>query len=154
MTPIINFTARLGRDAEVKTTQNGSSFVGFTCATDAFVNGKTETMWFNVVDYSDRTLKIAQYLNKGKLVNICGEYTDRLYLNKNNEQQISRDIKCLKIDFVSNGQNSDSETSSSEAKQTTNQTQQISQPQQSSAPFPSMAAAMPSVNIDSDDLPF
>lgn len=149
MTPIINFTARLGRDAEVRTAQNGRQFVSFTCATDAFINGKNETMWFTVIDYTDRTLKIAQYLTKGKLVSICGEYTDRLYLNKNNEQQISRDVKSMKIDFISNGQSGETESSTSEVSQQPTQ----SQPQpQASAPFPSMAAAMPSVN--DDDLPF
>ena len=60
MSLIINFNARLGRDAEIKQTQNGSQYVAFTCATDVFTNGNTETVWFNVTDFSERSLKIVQ----------------------------------------------------------------------------------------------
>ena len=148
MSLIINFNARLGRDAEIKQTQNGSQYVAFTCATDVFTNGNTETVWFNVTDFSERTLKIAQYLTKGKLVSICGEYFDRIYTNKNNEQQIGRDVKALRIDFISTGRDATSET-------TTQTTQQkvVSSTQQPMPQMPQMQMSI-STNVDEDDLPF
>ena len=94
MSLIVNFNARLGRDAEIKQTQNGNQYVLFPCAIDIFVNGKNETMWMNVTDFSDRTLKIVPYLTKGKLVNICGEYSDRIYtITADNHHNFMKELK-------------------------------------------------------------
>lgn len=148
MSLIINFNARLGRDAEIKQTQNGSQYVAFTCATDVFTNGNTETVWFNVTDFSERSLKIVQYLTKGKLVSICGEYFDRIYTNKNNEQQIGRDVKALRIDFISTGRDTTSETATQTA-----QPQVVTSTQQPMPQMPQMQMSV-STNVDEDDLPF
>lgn len=148
MSLIINFNARLGRDAEIKQTQNGSQYVAFTCATDVFTNGNTETVWFNVTDFSERSLKIVQYLTKGKLVSICGEYFDRIYTNKNNEQQIGRDVKALRIDFISIGRDTTSETATQTA-----QPQVVTSTQQPMPQMPQMQMSV-STNVDEDDLPF
>lgn len=148
MSLIINFNARLGRDAEIKQTQNGSQYVAFTCATDVFTNGNTETVWFNVTDFSERSLKIVQYLTKGKLVSICGEYFDRIYTNKNNEQQIGRDVKALRIDFISTGRDTTSETATQTA-----QPQVVISTQQPMPQMPQMQMSV-STNAEEDDLPF
>lgn len=156
MSVIVNFCGRLGRNAEVKTTTNGKPFVSFTVATDVFVNGNNETMWLNVSSFNDRDLKLAQYLTKGKLVNICGEYSDRIFTNKNNEQQIARDVRPLRIDFVSVGQSGGTETQV-DGDFTKEKIQPTTSPIPPSTPFPSSTPSMPKPNtsqIIDDDLPF
>lgn len=148
----ICFNGRLGRDAEVKTTNNGTQFVSLNLATDVFANGATTTVWLNVSDFTERTLKIVQYLTKGKLVNVVGDYSDRIYMNKENVPQIARDVRSYRIDFVSSGQSGSTEsiTTTMESKPQVTPTINVA-PQ----PMPSvsmMSAASSSSN--NDDLPF
>ena len=149
MSLIVNFNARLGRDAEIKQTQNGNQYVLFPCAIDIFVNGKNETMWMNVTDFSDRTLKIVPYLTKGKLVNICGEYSDRIYMNKNNEPQIGRDVRALRINFVSSGQQTAEGATQQQDSSVIAESKITPMPQ-----MPQMSVSVSSKVDDIDDLPF
>lgn len=156
MSVIINFNGRLGRDAEIKTASNGSQYVGFPIATNNFVNGKDETIWFNVTDYSDRTLKLAQYLTKGKLVNICGNYSDGTYTNKNNEIMVDRKVRALSIDFISVGKSNEGDSSQISVQvQKPQVTQTVSpQPKVQEMALPKMSVNFSSSADEIDDLPF
>lgn len=113
----VQIVGRLGGDSEIKTGKNGGQFVTFRLATDEYKGGKNETAWLNVVDYNEKTLKMAQYLKKGTMVNVHGVETVDVYQNRNGEFVPSRDIRAYSVDFVNSGQSG--MTSSSDAQQVT-----------------------------------
>lgn len=118
---IVNLIGRLGADAEVKSGKNGNQFISFRVAADEFKNGSRGTVWFNVItDSNERNMKIVQYLTKGRLINITGTETCDIYFNKNNEPQISRDIRAFNVDFVSSSQQN-TEQSNQNSNQSTSQ---------------------------------
>lgn len=106
----INFNGRLGADCEVRTSARGNSFVRMRVATDEFRNGKIETAWLNVVDYSDKAQKMAPYLKKGVLISVHGIETVSSYKTKNGEFGISRDIIADRIDFISTNSTNNGES--------------------------------------------
>lgn len=146
----VNIIGRLGADSEIKTNANGRPFVVFRLATDEFKNGKAETAWINVADYTEKTHKMAAYLKKGSLVNLHGVETIGVYTNKNGELNFSRDVISDRVDFVSSGA-SGATTSNKQEEQTSMSCGTLK--------APSSQVKEPIVNgvmngDDNDDLPF
>ena len=144
----VNVIGRLGADAEVRESKNGK-FVTFRVATDEFKNNTNETVWLSVSDFTSRTLKLAEYLKKGKLIDLSGVETCRIYNDKNGQPQIARDIIADRVEFVNFG--SSGNTNSTTAIETTTpgfpaDCGTLKPP----TPQPSMA----STSVDDDDLPF
>lgn len=111
----VNVIGRLGGDAEVVNGKNGQ-FVSFSLATDEFKNGEKGTAWLRVAYHGERAIKVAEYLKKGKMVNVIGSETVSIYTDKGGNAQVSRDVSASAIDFVSIGsgqtQNNTAETAS------------------------------------------
>lgn len=153
----VNFNGRLGADSELKTNNNnGKQFVAMRVATDEFRNGKRETVWVNVVDYSDKTKNMAAYLKKGSLVNIHGVESVNLYQSKNGETMISRDVISDRIDFVG-GSSGNTTTNKTEVNETANE-MSCGTLKRVEAQESQMAMATPPQGVvnndDTDDLPF
>lgn len=153
----VNFNGRLGADSELKTNNNnGKQFVAMRVATDEFRNGKRETVWVNVVDYSDKTKNMAAYLKKGSLVNVHGVESVNLYQSKNGETMISRDVISDRIDFVgsSSGNTSTNKTEVAETESDmscgTFKRAEAQEPQMAMASVPQGVVN----NDENDDLPF
>ena len=98
----LNVIGCLGADAEKINGKNGQ-FLSFRLATDDRANGEKTTTWFRVTFNGDRSGKLAEYLTKGKLINVIGTETVSLYTAKDGSKQISRDINASSIEFVSIG---------------------------------------------------
>lgn len=150
MSVTIQIIGRLGADAEIRTSKNNKQFVTFRVATDEFKDGKKETVWFNVIDLTERAMKLVEYLKKGSLVSITGRERVSIFTNKNNEPQVSRDIISDRIEFVS--------TKSSENNKTNETTENVTNTVNN--PLPEItcgvlqqASAISNVSVD-DDLPF
>jgi single-strand DNA-binding protein len=78
----ITIGGNLGRDAEVRTTQNGDKVAGFSVA----VKDRDETIWFRCDLWGTRAEKLAPYLRKGTPVTVNGdlrlsEYEGKTQLN-------------------------------------------------------------------------
>lgn len=146
----VNVIGRLGADSEIKTNSNGRPFVVFRLATDEFKNGKAETTWLNVADYTEKTHKMAAYLKKGSLVNIHGVETIGMYKNKNGENSFSRDVISDRVDFVSVGASTSGSTSASSKQDDASEMScgTLKNPVQNE-PLPSGV-----MSDDNDDLPF
>lgn len=95
----VNVIGRLGHDSEIMKNDNGE-FLSFSLATDEFRHGNKSTTWLRV---SYGNTKMAEWLKKGRMVNVIGVETVNTYTDKNGEVQISRNINADKIDFVSIG---------------------------------------------------
>lgn len=154
----INVIGRLGADSEIREGKNGTKYVTFRLATDEFKNGKNDTVWMNVYDYSERGLKMAQYWKKGTMLDVSGIETIGVYQSKvSGEWLASRDVRAYNIDFVNGGGSGTTQTASESVAATTAPTGATPQPTTGMfTPPPTVAApTFATVSTDvSDDLPF
>lgn len=95
----VEFIGRLGADAEVKTSKNGTNFMTMRMATDDYSNGKKETVWVNVVVPNDRYAKIAKYFTKGKMLWVHGTQSISVYKSHNGDYVPSIEVMVDRIDF-------------------------------------------------------
>ena len=84
----ITIIGRLGKDAELTATQNGTSWSKFSVAVDDPMNKDKDTLWFGCNLWGKRADSLSKYLTKGTLVQVTGsielnEYNGRSYLNVN-----------------------------------------------------------------------
>jgi len=113
MSVLVNVIGRLGNDSEIIDGKNGK-FLSFSLATDDFKGGEKTTAWFRVHYNGERGIKLAEWLKKGRMVNVCGTETVGLWTDKSGNAQISRDINALSVEFVSTGNSGQTQTTTEE----------------------------------------
>jgi single-strand DNA-binding protein len=142
---------RLGRDAEIKYTPNGTPVANFSIATDESFkdrNGeqKNRTEWHNIVAYRRLAEICGEYLTKGKLVYIEGSIHSRQWEDKNTgAKRTAYEIVAFRMQML--GSKADSERASAAA----------AAPSRAAGEEPSApAAAEPSQEpeITDEDIPF
>ena len=98
----IEFDGFLGTNPEVKTTSNGHQYTTFRVANRVYGDAENVTYWFSVTVWDASLQKFCQSLKKGSAVVILGNYTDRTYKsNVTGQDEISRDVRAISIDFPS-----------------------------------------------------
>ena len=156
----IELTGRLAADAERKISKTGQEFLSFRVGNNEFTDkneqGTQKTYWFNVSMFNQHYFGMAQYLTKGKSIIVDGNYSDRLYQNKDGNCEIARDIIANAIYFNSDG-NGNNNTNGKQTKATTQaspvtQTTMASKPTTAEVKVPE--APVVSTSNDDDDLPF
>lgn len=81
----ITFDGRLGKDAELLKTKNGTPYVRFNVANNTFSGGEEKTDWFDVVSYDEYVAeKRLQYLRKGTYVIVTGAITSEINVSNGN----------------------------------------------------------------------
>ena len=89
---------RIGGDAEKKLTQTGKEYVTFRMAhNEKDKSGNQQTLWFSVTTWNQ--IGLAQYLTKGKAINVIGKPSCRLYETKDGKTEIGYDIIATSIEF-------------------------------------------------------
>lgn len=73
------FAGRLGRDAETRNTQSGTSVTGFSLAVEERRGGEKTTLWIDCSMWGERGEKVAEYLTKGTAVAVSGQIGVRTY---------------------------------------------------------------------------
>ena len=71
----IVIAGRLGRDAELRSTQAGDQVCGFTVAVDYRAGREKATNWWRVSLWGKRAETLAPYLLKGVSVTVSGEFS-------------------------------------------------------------------------------
>jgi len=88
----------LGKDPEVRSTQDGGKIVNLTVATSEKWKGKDgspveKTEWHRVVIFNDRIADVAEkYLTKGAKVYIEGQLQTRKWTDKDGAEKYSTEI--------------------------------------------------------------
>ena len=154
----IELTGRLAADAERKISKTGKEFLSFRVGNNEFNDkdeqGNQKTYWFNVTTFNQRHFGMAQYLTKGKSIIVEGDYSDRLYQNKEGNCEIARDIMANAIYFNSDGNgNNNNQTKTATQASPVTQTTMDSKPTTADVKIPEAPVASTS-NDDEDDLPF
>jgi single-strand DNA-binding protein len=95
----------LGRDPELRYTQNGQAVANFTVATsERFANKSGEqqerTEWHRIVAWGRTGELCAQYLSKGRSVYIEGRLQTREWEDKDGQKRTTTEINAQRVQFL------------------------------------------------------
>ena len=95
---------RLGQDAQLKTSMNGTQFINFRFATNWKYKGENETTWYDVyINDLNRFGNMLQYLKKGNYFIITGELQFKTRLDDNGVPRFDLKLQCVDINFGGGG---------------------------------------------------
>lgn len=80
----ICIAGRLGKDAELRRTQNGDPVLGFSVAVDDGYGQNKRTLWFRCRVWGKRGEALADHLRKGSAVTVSGDLSTDEYEGKTN----------------------------------------------------------------------
>lgn len=96
-------SGRIGANAEVKMTKTGSQVIEFRIANNERRDEEGQTYWFRVSSFNPSLVNFAQFLTKGKTVEVIGTLTTRGYVNTTtNKIEVGHDILADAIMFDGN----------------------------------------------------
>ncbi|HPQ40359.1 MAG TPA: single-stranded DNA-binding protein, partial [bacterium] len=103
---------RLGKDPELRTTENGASLVNFNLAHNEIrlVNGTREQIahWFRCTAFGSLAQLCAEYLSKGSRVGISGALRQHTWETSEGQKRSNVEILVRDIEFISTNNRSDS----------------------------------------------
>jgi single-strand DNA-binding protein len=102
---------RLGRDPELRYTQNGTPVAQLSLAsneayTDREGNHQERTEWHRVVVWNKQAENAAKHLAKGRLVLIEGPLQTRSFQDKNGVDRYVTEIRASRLVFMPDGKGS------------------------------------------------
>lgn len=165
----ITIDGRLGKDAELKSTASGAKYVRFSVANTSYVEGKDETVWFDITSFDTQVIeRQLDYLKKGKVVYVTGTLNVKLNHDSSGKSYINHYIRANNIEFCKFGGKSEGEPEGIKSQATfSTKASEITQTygtQTSPQPSPAVSAVQIStsgpyvatINTSSDDdeLPF
>jgi len=175
----IFLSGRLAANAEQKVTKNGTPFIEFRIGNNEYTgsaeNNGRETYWFRVTSFNPNHAKLAQYLTKGKSIEVIGDLKASPYIStQTNKPEAGLEVTANDIMFdnnFGNPQNADgtanNTTTTTAAPQTPQTTANTAQTTKKTTPrnptttpitaktaAPAPAAPPTDSNDDTDDLPF
>lgn len=131
-------TGNLGRDAEIKTTEDGRQYATFSLANTEKRNGQPVTTWFQCFIHREPLFNaLAPYLKKGTKVLIEGRQYSEIWTKQDQTQAIAHSLNVFTIELMGSSTALD--------------------PGQMAAANPSGTPSGPAEDItkeDDDDLPF
>jgi single-strand DNA-binding protein len=101
----VTIIGRLGKDPEVRYTQDKKAVGNFTIATSEKWTGKDgkkneKTEWHRVVVWDKQAELCAEYLSKGRQVAIEGKLQTREWTNKEGVKQYTTEIVASHVEFL------------------------------------------------------
>ena len=91
----------LGKDPELRQTQNGNSVASFRIATTEYFGDKEKrTEWHNIVVWGKQAENADKYLSRGKSVYVEGRITTRSWVDKEGNKRYKTEIVAQNIQFL------------------------------------------------------
>lgn len=137
----ITLTGNLGRDAENRVLQDGTSVLSFSVADSSPGNDKP-AIWWECGLFGKRADTLAQYMRKGTKVTVVGQVTEREYQAKDGTKKKAFSVRVTDV-ALQGGKRDDDGGGTSYAPQ--------SQP--SVRPAPTPRATQAAADLD-EDIPF
>jgi len=104
MSNVFSALGRIGRDAEVRSTQSGTSVAGFPVAVDVGFGDNKQTMWLDASLWGKRAESgLVQYLVKGQQVHVIGEIGTREFQKRDGAAGFAVTLKLSEIDLAGSG---------------------------------------------------
>ena len=105
MSGIYSALGRIGRDAEQRQTQGGTTVAGFPVAVDVGFGDNKTTLWLDASIWGKRAESgLIQYLVKGQQVWVAGEIGTREYQKRDGTQGFAVTLKVQEIDLAGSPQ--------------------------------------------------
>lgn len=102
---VFTATGRLGRDAEVRTTQSGTTVANLAIAVDAGYGDNKKTLWVRGALFGKRAEGgLIQYLTKGQQVAVSGELSMSSFQKQDGTPGQSLEMRITDIDLIGGGQ--------------------------------------------------
>lgn len=132
----ITITGNLGKDAEQRYLQDGTSIASFSVADS---QGKDKpAIWWNCSLFGKRGESLLPYLTKGQQVTVVGQVSEREFTDKDGNQRKSMDVRITDIALQGGRQ----------------QTESPAQQRQAPRPAPAKASSGFDGLDDGSDIPF
>lgn len=101
----VQIIGHLGRDVELRYSQNGSPVASLNIATDESYTdrdgNKVERVeWHRVTVYGKQAENCANYLHKGSLVYVEGSLQTRKWQDQNGQDRYTTEIKAQRVQFL------------------------------------------------------
>ena len=101
----VQIIGHLGRDVELRYSQNGSAVASLNIATDESYTdrdgNKVERVeWHRVAVYGKAAENCANYLRKGSLVYVEGSLQTRKWQDQNGQDRYTTEIKAQRVQFL------------------------------------------------------
>lgn len=90
---VFTFTGHIGGNAEQRYTQSGDSVVSFSVAVKSGFGDKAITTWVRCTMFGKRGESVLQFLNKGQLVGVSGEFSAREWQDKEGQKRTSIEVR-------------------------------------------------------------
>ena len=100
---VVIAVGNLGKDAEMKYSQNGKPIVTFSMAATTGFGEYEQTEWFNCVAFGDRFTNVAQYLKKGQMIGISGSLQTRSWEDNEGKKHYRTEVKVNELTLLGNG---------------------------------------------------
>ena len=97
---------RIGRDAELRVTPNGTQLLNFPCVYDVGFGENKKAQWLDVVMFGKRAESLSQHFTKGKQIVIYADDLQVETFQKNDGTQgVKLKCKLVEFDFAGSNQN-------------------------------------------------
>jgi len=93
---------RVGKELELRYTQNGTAVTSFSLATSKKVKGEQVTQWHNLIAFNQSAEILTKYVSKGDQLLVEGEIQYRSYDNKDGIKVNVTEILVNQFHFVGN----------------------------------------------------
>lgn len=99
---IIHLIGNVGKDAEVKSTQQGKQYISFSVAHTEKFGDQEKTTWFSCTKWVNDggSTAVANYIKKGGKVAVMGNISARAYAGADGTPQASLDIRVITIELM------------------------------------------------------
>lgn len=132
----IFFDGRLGKDAEVKTTANGRTFIHFSVANSSYPKGQEVTEWWDVYSFDPFVIESkSKVLKKGYYVLVTGSEDTKTSVGNDGKIYINRRCNATSIDVP----NITGRSENNQGQANVQQVQVQQQPQMTTMPRPTQA---------------
>jgi single-strand DNA-binding protein len=91
------FVGRVGKDPELKQTNEGVSYCRFRLAVD---QGKDQPLWLSVVAWRSLATQVEKYVKKGAQVLVSGRLSVDTYTDKEHRTQTGVELVALDVRFL------------------------------------------------------
>ena len=89
----------LGKDPDVRTTQNGSQVAKFSLATSEKYKGQEKTQWHNITCFSNQAETAQKYLKKGSKIFVEGKLDYQQY-EHDGQTKYRTEIVCFNFQML------------------------------------------------------
>lgn len=96
----VNITGRLGRDIDLRYTQDERAIARFSVAVDRVSKGKKDTDWINVTAFGSQAENANKYLRKGSKVGVSGNIKTGSYEKQDGTKVYTFEVWAERIEFL------------------------------------------------------